>query len=161
MEIFINMHTLSGLPEASIHATKIFGLTVLALLIMHLFDKFVINKGEKFENKPWIFWPVLVFIFSICLFLALTLARIIVRAHSRDRDLARNHAIARFHVLNRSRARIIDITRALDRDLLRVRADIARVLDIDIDGIFLERLLLVASGHEIIIKFYNKIRDFD
>ena len=66
-EIFVNMHSLSGLPLPGLHATTIFILCVSALLIMHLMDSFVIHKGEKFQNKKWIFWPVLVFIFSLCL----------------------------------------------------------------------------------------------
>jgi hypothetical protein len=61
------MHSFSGLPAAGLHATTIMGLTVVALLVMHLMDRFVINSGAKFENKPWIFWPVLIIIFSICL----------------------------------------------------------------------------------------------
>jgi len=66
-EIFVNMHSLSGLPEAGVHAQTILILCVVALLVMHLIDRFVINSGEKFQNKPWVFWPFLIIIFSLCL----------------------------------------------------------------------------------------------
>lgn len=66
-DVFINMHSFSGLPDAGVHAVKIFSLTCFAVFIMHIFDRFVINKGDAFKNKPWIFWPVLIIIFSFCL----------------------------------------------------------------------------------------------
>ena len=66
-DIIVNMHMFSGLPVAGMHATTILALTITALFGMHLIDRFVINSGEKFQNKPWIFWPVLILIFSICL----------------------------------------------------------------------------------------------
>lgn len=66
-EIINHMHMFSGLPAAGMHAGTILVLTLVALFGMHIIDRFVINKGEKFQNKPWIFWPFLILIFSICL----------------------------------------------------------------------------------------------
>jgi D-alanyl-lipoteichoic acid acyltransferase DltB (MBOAT superfamily) len=66
-DIIVNMHSFSGLPEAGIHASTIFTMTIAAVLLMHVFDRFVINNGQKFKDKAWVFWPVLIFIFSICL----------------------------------------------------------------------------------------------
>lgn len=67
IDIIVNMHTFVGLPEASSVAIRIFGVTVLALVYMHLQDWFVIAKGEVFERKKWFFWPVLVLLQTICL----------------------------------------------------------------------------------------------
>ena len=65
--IIVDMHTFVGLPESGIHAGKIMLLTVGALVFMHLADYFVINKGERFTEKTWFFWPVLVLIQAVCL----------------------------------------------------------------------------------------------
>lgn len=65
--VFVDMHTFSGLPEAGIAAGTIFILTLGALLVMHLIDYFVINKAGKLENKPWLFWLLLVIGQAICL----------------------------------------------------------------------------------------------
>lgn len=67
LDIFLNMHNLSSLPDAGIHAITIFVLTIVALLFMHLMDLFVIKKSTGFINRWWIFWPVLVLIQGICL----------------------------------------------------------------------------------------------
>ena len=67
LEIIVNMHTFSGLPEPSSVAIRITAVTLLALVYMHLQDWFVIAKGEAFERKKWVFWPVLVFLQAICL----------------------------------------------------------------------------------------------
>ena len=42
-------------------------MTLLAVVYMHLQDWFVIAKGEAFERKKWVFWPVLVLLQAICL----------------------------------------------------------------------------------------------
>ncbi|MFT5138842.1 MAG: alginate O-acetyltransferase complex protein AlgI [Lysobacterales bacterium] len=65
--LIADMHTFSGLPAASDVAFIIFGLTIAGLLLMHLMDKYVISSSEKLENKPWLFWPLLVIGQMICL----------------------------------------------------------------------------------------------
>jgi alginate O-acetyltransferase complex protein AlgI len=67
LSLIADMHTFSGLPAASEVALIIFGLTIAGLLLMHLMDKYVINSAEKLENKPWLFWPLLVIGQLICL----------------------------------------------------------------------------------------------
>jgi D-alanyl-lipoteichoic acid acyltransferase DltB (MBOAT superfamily) len=62
-----DMHTFSGLPASSGPALVIFGLTVTALVLMHLMDRYVINSSEKLENRPWLFWPLLVIGQLLCL----------------------------------------------------------------------------------------------
>jgi len=66
-EIIGNLHTFSGLPEASSVAIRVTAATLVTLIYMHLQDWFVIARGEAFEQKKWIFWPVLVLLQAICL----------------------------------------------------------------------------------------------
>jgi D-alanyl-lipoteichoic acid acyltransferase DltB (MBOAT superfamily) len=65
--IIANMHTFAGLPEASSVAIRVTAVTALAVIYMHLQDWFVIARGEAFERKKWVFWPVLVVLQAICL----------------------------------------------------------------------------------------------
>ncbi|MEM7705903.1 MAG: MBOAT family O-acyltransferase [Pseudomonadota bacterium] len=65
--IFLNLHTLAALPEQGAVAGRVFIATVVAVLWMHLQDWFVIRKGEAFENRKWLFWPVLIFFQGLCL----------------------------------------------------------------------------------------------
>jgi D-alanyl-lipoteichoic acid acyltransferase DltB (MBOAT superfamily) len=67
LSLITDMHTFSGLPAASGLAIAIFGLTVTALLLMHLMDRYVINSSEKLENRPWLFWPLLILGQLLCL----------------------------------------------------------------------------------------------
>ncbi len=50
-------------------APTILGLTAAALLLLHLMDYFVLRRADKLENKPWLFWIVLVIGQAICLFI--------------------------------------------------------------------------------------------
>ena len=65
--IIADMHTFGGLPAAAPKAGLIALVTVLTVILMHLQDWFVIAKGEAFERKKWIFWPVLIFFQALCL----------------------------------------------------------------------------------------------
>jgi len=65
--ILVNMHSIAGLPESGPTAMLIFAMTVTVFALMHLMDLFVINRAEKFETRPWLFWPSLVIGAAICL----------------------------------------------------------------------------------------------
>lgn len=65
--IMADMHSLSGTPESGPMAILIFAVTASAFLVMHLIDLFVIKRADKFENKPWLFWPALIMFVVICL----------------------------------------------------------------------------------------------
>jgi D-alanyl-lipoteichoic acid acyltransferase DltB (MBOAT superfamily) len=65
--IMADMHSLSGTPESGPMAILIFAVTASAFLVMHLIDLFVIKRADKFENKPWLFWPALILFVVICL----------------------------------------------------------------------------------------------
>jgi D-alanyl-lipoteichoic acid acyltransferase DltB (MBOAT superfamily) len=66
--ILRDMHGLGGeLPAPASAALLMFGMTTLAVLLMHLLDRFVLNRAEWFENKWWLFWPLLVLAQAVCL----------------------------------------------------------------------------------------------
>ncbi|TQV82919.1 MBOAT family O-acyltransferase [Aliikangiella coralliicola] len=66
--MLIEMHGLSApLPESGNVALLIFGLAILALLLMHLLDYFVLNHSEKLKKKAWLFWSLLVIGQGLCL----------------------------------------------------------------------------------------------
>ncbi|MEL7022890.1 MAG: MBOAT family O-acyltransferase [Pseudomonadota bacterium] len=66
-DIIVNLHTFAALPEQGPIAVRVFIATLAAVIWMHLQDWFVISKGEAFERKKWVFWPVLVFFQGLCL----------------------------------------------------------------------------------------------
>lgn len=68
IDILADMHGLGGeLPAAGAVAGTILALTAGTVIFMHLMDLFVLKRAEAFENKPWLFWPVLILIHAICL----------------------------------------------------------------------------------------------
>ena len=67
MDIIANMHTFADLPAAGPVAMSVAIATVVTVVFLHLLDWFVIARGEKFESKRWVFWPVLIFIHALCL----------------------------------------------------------------------------------------------
>ena len=66
-DIITNMHSLGGLPAPGPVAMSIAIATVITVTLMHLQDWFVIARGEAFEKKKWVFWPVLVLLQGLCL----------------------------------------------------------------------------------------------
>ena len=68
IDILADMHGLGGeLPAPGSVAVTILALTAGTVIFMHLMDLFVLKRAEAFENKPWLFWPVLILIHAICL----------------------------------------------------------------------------------------------
>lgn len=67
IDIIVNMHSFGGLPEAGPVAVRVAAAVVITVFLMHLQDWFVIRKGEAFERKRWVFWPVLIFFQGLCL----------------------------------------------------------------------------------------------
>ncbi|MEM9316304.1 MAG: MBOAT family O-acyltransferase [Pseudomonadota bacterium] len=67
LDILANLHTLGGLPAEGPVAGRIFLATAAAISWMHLQDWFVIAKGEAFERRKWLFWPVLILFQGLCL----------------------------------------------------------------------------------------------
>ena len=58
--LIVDMHGIGSLPAPGQVAIPIFILTVTAVLLMHVLDRFVLKHADKFENKAWLFWPLLV-----------------------------------------------------------------------------------------------------
>jgi hypothetical protein len=61
------MHANGALPGAGPVAGRVAVVTLIAVVFMHLQDWFVIAKGEAFERKRWVFWPVLILLQGLCL----------------------------------------------------------------------------------------------
>ncbi|WP_223786722.1 MBOAT family O-acyltransferase [Marinicella meishanensis] len=67
-DIITQMHGLAGsLPASGSKALIIFGLTVGALIFMHLIDALVLKKSAGWMARWWLFWPSLILIQAICL----------------------------------------------------------------------------------------------
>ncbi len=67
LTIMGDMHSFAGLPAAGPVAPLVAITVLVTVVLMHLWDWFVIAKGEAFESKKWLFWPVLVLINAILL----------------------------------------------------------------------------------------------
>jgi D-alanyl-lipoteichoic acid acyltransferase DltB (MBOAT superfamily) len=67
LEILVAMHSFGSLPDAAPKALLIGLVTLAGVVYMHLQDWFVIAKCDAFENKWWLFWPVLVLFQGLCL----------------------------------------------------------------------------------------------
>ena len=66
-DIIASMHANGALPGAGPVAGRVAVVTLIAVVFMHLQDWFVIAKGEAFERKRWVFWPVLILLQGLCL----------------------------------------------------------------------------------------------
>ena len=69
ISILVDMHSFTGLPAPMSPAHVILGLTIMALISMHVMDYIVITNSNMIENKPWLLWPVLVLGQASCLLL--------------------------------------------------------------------------------------------
>ena len=68
--IWLDMHGLGGpLPTAPDLATTIFMLTLGTVLLLHLLDLLILKKGDVWQRKPWLFWPFLLLVQTICYFI--------------------------------------------------------------------------------------------
>jgi alginate O-acetyltransferase complex protein AlgI len=60
------MHNLVELPMPQSLAPFLFGLTVFALVLMHVMDWVVIKYGRGIENRAWLLWPLIFVLQFIC-----------------------------------------------------------------------------------------------
>lgn len=67
-EILVQMHGF-GAQAVSTGSWLALALVILAVVIMHVQDRFVLNSGEAFIHKKWLFWPILVLLFGLSLFI--------------------------------------------------------------------------------------------
>ena len=69
-DLLATLHSLGGpLPAAGYKAGTILALTVAVLVLAHLMDFFVLRGARKLEDKPWLFWILLVLGQALCLFI--------------------------------------------------------------------------------------------
>ncbi len=66
-DMLISLHTIGSTTESAIHAISIFAMTSIWVLLVHIMDFYVIKGANKLENKPWLFWFLLVLGQVICL----------------------------------------------------------------------------------------------
>ena len=67
-DMLATMHGLGpALPQASSVASIFFGLTVTALMAVHLIDYFVLYRSGGLERRWWLLWPVLILVHTLCL----------------------------------------------------------------------------------------------
>ncbi len=68
-QILLAMHGLASvsLPIAETVQWIIFSLVVLAVGLMHWMDSGILKGGERFVEKPWWFWPLMVLAQAVCL----------------------------------------------------------------------------------------------
>lgn len=65
--VLLEMHRFNSTITPGSAALIILLLTLAGLVLMHLMDYLVLYKSEKLENKPWLFWPLLVIGQTLCL----------------------------------------------------------------------------------------------
>lgn len=69
LDIIVNLHTFSASVEAGRHALTIFSITVIWVFLVHIMDFYVIEGADKLENKPWLFWLLMIVGQALCLFI--------------------------------------------------------------------------------------------
>ncbi len=67
MQMLANMHLFNALPEPSVTAGLVLGATIVAMLIMHVMDYFILKSGDRFIQKTKTLFVVLIIIQAICL----------------------------------------------------------------------------------------------
>jgi alginate O-acetyltransferase complex protein AlgI len=67
--IFTSLHDIGSNVAMGKHAMTIFTLTSIWVLLVHVMDFYVINAADKLENKPWLFWSLIILIQTLCLFI--------------------------------------------------------------------------------------------
>lgn len=66
-QLLAAMHGFGALPAAADAALMACALTVVALLLMHVMDYFVVHKSEAIESRAWLYWGILVLFQTLCL----------------------------------------------------------------------------------------------
>lgn len=66
--ILVEMHTISS-AAMGINAVTVFILVVVWTALTHIMDFYVIKGAEKLENKPWLFWILMVLGITLTFFI--------------------------------------------------------------------------------------------
>ena len=68
VDMIINLHTIGSDVARGINAKSIFVMTCVWIFLVHLMDYYVIKSADKLENKPWLFWILMILGQALCLF---------------------------------------------------------------------------------------------
>lgn len=68
-EILTSLHSISSSIPWGNNALSIFSITAVWVLLVHIMDFYVIKSSEKLENKPWLFWLLIILGQTVCLFI--------------------------------------------------------------------------------------------
>jgi D-alanyl-lipoteichoic acid acyltransferase DltB (MBOAT superfamily) len=69
LNIIVNLHVFNSNIAMGANAIAIFIITVVWSLLVHVMDFYVIKGADKLENKPWLFWLLMVLGQALCLFI--------------------------------------------------------------------------------------------
>lgn len=69
IDIIVNLHAFNSEVEWGSNAVFIFVLTSVWVLLVHIIDFYVIRGADKLENRPWLFWLLMMLGQGICLFI--------------------------------------------------------------------------------------------
>ena len=70
LTLLSDLHGFGGtLPEAAAAAPIILLLTVVTLFALHGMDAYVLARADRLENRPWLFWSLLLIVQTLCLFI--------------------------------------------------------------------------------------------
>lgn len=69
IDIITNLHVFNSTIAAGSNAMIIFVMTSIWVLLVHIMDFYVIKGADKLENKPWLFWLLMMLGQGVCLFI--------------------------------------------------------------------------------------------
>jgi D-alanyl-lipoteichoic acid acyltransferase DltB (MBOAT superfamily) len=69
IDIIIGLHTVNADAVQGAQALTIFVITVVWIFLTHVMDYGVIKGADKLENKPWLFWTLMIIGQALCLFI--------------------------------------------------------------------------------------------
>jgi D-alanyl-lipoteichoic acid acyltransferase DltB (MBOAT superfamily) len=69
LDIIVNLHAFNSSIVMGTHALSIFIITAVWILLVHVMDYYVIKGADRLENKPWLFWLLMILGQALCLFI--------------------------------------------------------------------------------------------
>lgn len=69
LQILVDLHDFTSQVAWGANAMAIFVITTIWILLVHIMDFYVIKGADKLENKPWLFWLLMILGQGICLFI--------------------------------------------------------------------------------------------
>jgi alginate O-acetyltransferase complex protein AlgI len=69
LDIIVNLHRFDSQLAWGNNAIAIFVITTVWVLLVHIMDFYVIKGADKLEDKPWLFWLLMILGQGLCLFI--------------------------------------------------------------------------------------------